>query len=65
MRQKACDGSVDIYHLSRPGDYQSLGSIASSPQARTGRLVPELHRYFVAAPQHEGHNAQILIYEVH
>lgn len=61
----ACDGSVDIYHLSRPGDYQSLGSIASSPQAKTGRLAPQLHRYFVAAPKQAAQNARILIYEVH
>jgi hypothetical protein len=32
---------------------------------RTARLVPELHRYFVAVPQHETTSAEILVFEVH
>jgi YVTN family beta-propeller protein len=57
-------GSVDMYEETDPDHYKSLGHISTGPGARNGRLAPELMRYFVAVPQHEGANAEVLEYEV-
>jgi DNA-binding beta-propeller fold protein YncE len=57
-------GSVDTYQEVDPDHYQSLGQLPSAPGARNGRLVPELHRYFLAIPQHDNANAEIRVYSV-
>jgi DNA-binding beta-propeller fold protein YncE len=57
-------GSVDVYEETDPDHYKSLGQIPTGPGARNGHLAPELMRYFVAVPQHEGANADVLEYEV-
>ena len=57
-------GTVDVYKEIDPDHYQSLGKIASGPVGKTGRLVPELNRYFVPVPQHENKNAEVLVYQV-
>jgi len=61
----AGDGSVDVYQQTDPGNYKLLGKVATGPSGKTARLVPELNRYFVAVPQHETKNAEILVFEVH
>ncbi len=53
-------GSVDVYQEEDPDHYKSLGQVPTGPGARTGRLVPELKRFFVAVPQHENTNAEVL-----
>jgi DNA-binding beta-propeller fold protein YncE len=58
------DGSVDVYEEIDPDHYKSLGSVPSGPGARSGRLVPELKRYFVEAPQHGSTDAEVLVYKV-
>jgi hypothetical protein len=60
----ACDGAVDVYEQSDADHYQSLGKVETAPSAKTARLVPELNRYFVAAPQHGSTPAEILVFEV-
>ena len=60
----ASDGAVDVYEQVDPDHYQSIGKISTSPGAKTALLVPELKRYFVAAPQHGNTQAQILVYKV-
>ena len=57
-------GSVDIYHEVDPDHYQSLGQLPSRTGARNGRLVPELRRYFLAVPEHDGAPAEIRVYKV-
>jgi DNA-binding beta-propeller fold protein YncE len=57
-------GTVDVYEQIDPDHYQSLGKVPSGPWGKTGRLVPELNRYFVPVPQHEDKNAQVLVYQV-
>jgi hypothetical protein len=59
-----CDGAVDVYEQSDPDHYKSLGKVETGPAAKTARLVPELNRYFVAAPQHGSTPAEILVFEV-
>ncbi|PYX13445.1 MAG: hypothetical protein DMG84_19105, partial [Acidobacteria bacterium] len=57
-------GSVDLYREVDPDHYQSLGQIPSRPGSRNGRLAPELRRYFLAVPEHDGANAEIRIFRV-
>jgi len=56
-------GSVDVYDQISMDKYVSRGSISTNSNARTGRLVPELNRLFVAAPQDGTHNARVEIFE--
>ncbi|HEV2522242.1 MAG TPA: hypothetical protein VGT24_07650 [Candidatus Acidoferrales bacterium] len=60
----AGDGSIDVYKQLDPDHYMSLGQVPTGPGARTGELVSELGRYYVAVPQHATTNAQILEYQV-
>jgi hypothetical protein len=57
-------GSIDVYKQSNADHYVSLGQVPSGPGARTGELVSELGRYYVAVPQHDTTNAQILEYQI-
>ena len=57
-------GSVDMYEETAPDHYRSLGQVPTGPDARTGRLVPELQRFFIAVPQHERTNAEVLEYKI-
>ncbi len=59
----AADGEVDVYEADGADRYKSLGQVPSGPQGRTALLVPELNRYFVAVPPHDGRNAAVLVYE--
>jgi DNA-binding beta-propeller fold protein YncE len=59
------DGAISVYQQHSPDQYKSLGNVPSGPGGRTGTLVPELKRYFVAVPSHGVKNAAILEYEVH
>jgi DNA-binding beta-propeller fold protein YncE len=56
--------TVDVYKEIDADHYVSLGKVPSAARGRTGRLVPELSRFFVAVPQHEDQNAEILVYQV-
>jgi len=61
----ACDGEVNVYEQADADNYKLLGKVPSGPLGRTALLVPELSRYFVAVPQHESTNAEVLVFEVH
>jgi DNA-binding beta-propeller fold protein YncE len=60
----AADGNVDVYQQTDPDNYKLLAKVPTGPLGRTARLVPDLHRYFVAVPQHESKNAEILVFQV-
>jgi DNA-binding beta-propeller fold protein YncE len=61
----ACDdGAIHVYKQAGPDDYKLLGKVASGQGARTGRLVPEIGRYFTAVPAHGTVPAELLIYKV-
>src|SRR3984893_8586592 len=57
-------GIVDVYEQMDPDHYQPIAKVPSGPGGKTGRLVPELKRYFVPVPQHEDKNAEVLVYQV-
>jgi DNA-binding beta-propeller fold protein YncE len=57
-------GSVDVYKEDDPDHYSLVGKVTTSPGAKTGRLVPELGKYFVAAPAQGTTPAEVLVYAV-
>ena len=60
----AGDGSVDVYAQTDADNYKLLGKVPTGPLGKTARLVPELHRYFVAVPENGTKSAEILVFEV-
>ena len=55
---------LDIFQQ-RDGDhYEQVGHIATAFRAKTGVLVPETNRYYLAVPHHEDHGAELRVYSV-
>jgi hypothetical protein len=54
----------DVFHESDADHYDRIGHIATSFRAKTGVLVPELNRYYLAVPHHEKQVAELRVYEV-
>lgn len=59
----ATDGFLDVFDQMDMDHYVSRPSVATGAKARTARLVPELNRLFVAAPQAGTAPAQVLVFE--
>jgi DNA-binding beta-propeller fold protein YncE len=57
-------GEVDIYGEKDPDHFQSLGKIRSAPGAKTGLLVPQLHRLYVGVPPQGTVTGQVYVYTV-
>jgi DNA-binding beta-propeller fold protein YncE len=61
----ACgEGFVYVYKQVDADQYELIGKIATGPLGKTGLLVPELQRYFVAVPPHGKTAAVVLVYAV-
>jgi DNA-binding beta-propeller fold protein YncE len=60
----ATAGAVDTYSQIDADHYKLLQTVKTSTGAKTARLVPDIHRYFVAAPKDGTRKAEILVYEV-
>jgi DNA-binding beta-propeller fold protein YncE len=61
----ACgEGFVNVYHEIDADHYQSIGKIPTGPLGKTGLLVPELKKYFVAVPPHGSAAAEVLVFAV-
>jgi DNA-binding beta-propeller fold protein YncE len=61
----ACgEGFVNVYHQIDADHYQSIGKIPTGPLGKTGLLVPELKKYFVAVPPHGAAAAEVLVFAV-
>jgi hypothetical protein len=58
------DGSIGIFEQRDPDHYSLMAKMASSPGARTSLFVPELNRFYVAAPRNTSQPARLLVYEV-
>ena len=54
----------DVFHQKDADHYDRIGHIATSFRAKTGVLVPELNRYYLAVPHHEKQTAELRVYEV-
>jgi WD40 repeat protein len=60
----ACDGFVTIYHQEDADHYQEIARIPTRFRAKTAILVPELGRYYVAAPRQGTKAAEVRVYDV-
>jgi DNA-binding beta-propeller fold protein YncE len=60
----AGDGSLFIYHQDDPDHYSLMSKVPTSFRAKTGLLVPEWNRYYLAVPRHAKQQAEVRVYEV-
>ena len=61
----ACgEGFVNVFVQTDADHYQAIGKIATGPLGKTGKLVPELNRYFVAVPPHGKTSAEVMVFAV-
>ena len=56
-------GSIFVYQQKDADHYELLGKIPTRPGAGTSFWSPELNRYYVATPAHDGEDAAILVFE--
>jgi DNA-binding beta-propeller fold protein YncE len=59
----AGDQFVDVFEQKDPDHYALLARVPGSFRAKTGTLVPEWNRYYLAVPHHENHDAEVRVYE--
>jgi WD40 repeat protein len=55
---------LDVFQEKDPDHLDRVGHIATAFRAKTGVLVPELNRYYLAVPHHEKKSAELRVYEV-
>jgi hypothetical protein len=60
----ACDGFVSIFHQQDADHYDEIARVPTTYRAKTAILVPEMSRYYIAAPRHGQKNAEVRVYEV-
>jgi YVTN family beta-propeller protein len=60
----AGDQFVDAFAQTDPDHYVLLAKIPGSFRAKTGTLVPEWNRYYLAVPHHGDQQAEVRVYEV-
>ena len=60
----AGDQFVDVFNQKDADHYALLGRIPGSFRAKTGILVPELNRYYLAVPHHASKEAEVRVYEI-
>jgi hypothetical protein len=56
-------GSVFVYRQTGADKYTSIGEVPTKAGAGTSFWSPELNRYYVAAPPHNGDQASILVFQ--
>jgi DNA-binding beta-propeller fold protein YncE len=60
----AGDQFVEVFEQKDPDHYSLLAKIPGAFRAKTAILVPELNRYYLAVPHHEGKEAEVRVYDV-
>ena len=60
----AGDGSLDVFEQKDADHYALLARVPGGFRAKTGILVPEWSRYYLAVPHHEGKDAEVRVYDV-
>jgi DNA-binding beta-propeller fold protein YncE len=60
----ACNNFAVVYLQKDANHYEELGRVPTGFRAKTNILVPQLKRYFVAAPRHENEAAGVMVFEV-
>lgn len=59
-----CGDFTTVYQQKDADHYEELARIPTAFRAKTAILVPQLHRFYVAAPGHEKIVAAVKVYEV-
>jgi YVTN family beta-propeller protein len=60
----AGDGFVDVFEQKDSDHYSVLAHVPGAFRAKTAILVPELNRYYLAVPHHDGKDAEVRVYDV-
>lgn len=60
----AGDGFLDVFEQKDADHYALLAKIPGAFRAKTGILVPEWNRYYLAVPHHEGKDAEVRVYDI-
>ena len=60
----AGDGFLDVFEQKDADHYDLLAKIPGAFRAKTGILVPELNRYYLAVPHHAGKDAEVRVYDI-
>lgn len=55
---------LDVFHQEDADRYDRIGHVPTTFRAKTGVLIPELNRYYLAVPHHEKQTAELRVYEV-
>src|SRR6266851_4138820 len=55
---------IDVFRQRDADHYDQIGHISTSFRAKTAMLVPELNRYYLGVPHHEGQTAELRVYNV-
>jgi DNA-binding beta-propeller fold protein YncE len=59
-----CNDFTVVYQQKDADHYEELGRVPTGFRAKTAILVPQLKRYYVAAPRHENEAAGVKVFEV-
>jgi len=60
----ACTEFAAVYSQKDADHYEDLGRVPTGFRAKTALFVPQLKRYYVAAPRHGQDSASVKVYEV-
>jgi len=60
----AGDQFLEVFEQKDPDHYVLLAKVPGSFRAKTGILIPELNRYYLAVPHHGEQQAEVRVYEV-
>jgi DNA-binding beta-propeller fold protein YncE len=60
----AGEGFLSVVDQRDANTYQVIAKIPTKPGAKTGRLIPELNRYYLGVPARGGQEAQVWVYNV-
>jgi hypothetical protein len=55
--------ALDVFIRKDPDHYERIARYPTPPRTKTGLFVAEWGKLFAAAPSHDGHQAEILVYE--
>lgn len=55
---------IDVFKQTDADNYEQIAHIPTAFRAKTAILLPELHRFYLAVPQHEKQSAELRVYNV-
>jgi DNA-binding beta-propeller fold protein YncE len=55
---------LDVFQQADADHYEQISHIPTAFRAKTGILIPELNRYYLAVPHHEKQSAELRVYKV-